>query len=187
MPGEINCSFTKSLIPLVEREAGEAAVAALLRAAGYSREYLIADHNWLPLPLADALSREAMVLLGETDEEQWGRRWGEYHMDWKPSHDERSYLGSYTMGLGSPRAIFGRYTAVEAATRRSHGATVVEFSRTRATIHEKPLDGSYTPRWLCSHSRTMIERFPTNWGLPRAVVSESQCAAAGAPYCVWHL
>ena len=104
MPGEINCSYTKSLIPLVEREVGEAGVAALLRTAGYSREYLTADHNWLPLPLADAVSHQAMTLLGETDEEHWGRRWGEYHMEWKPSHDERSYLGGYTMGLGSPRA-----------------------------------------------------------------------------------
>ena len=86
MPGEINCSYTKSLIPLVEREVGEAGVAALLRTAGYSREYLTADHNWLPLPLADAVSHQAMTLLGETDEEHWGRRWGEYHMEWKPSH-----------------------------------------------------------------------------------------------------
>jgi signal transduction histidine kinase len=35
--------------------------------------------------------------------------------------------------------------------------------------------------------RAMTERFPTNWGLPRAVVTESQCAADGAPACVWHL
>ena len=187
MPGDLNCIYTKSLIPLVEREVGEAGVAALLRTAGHSREYLTADHNWLPLPVVDALSRLAMSMLGETDEDAWGRRWGEYHMDWKPSHDERSYLGSYTMGLGSPRAIFARYAAVEAATRRSHVGAVVELGRTRATIHETPVDGAYTPRWLCSHSRTMIERFPTNWGLPRAVISESQCASAGAPYCVWHL
>ena len=40
MPGEIKCSLTKSLIPLVEREVGEAGVTALLRTAGYSREYL---------------------------------------------------------------------------------------------------------------------------------------------------
>ena len=56
MPGELNCIYTKSLIPLVEREVGEAGVAALLRVAGHSREYLIADHNWLPLPVVDALA-----------------------------------------------------------------------------------------------------------------------------------
>ena len=108
MPGEVNCIYTKSLIPLIEREVGEAGVARLLQAAGHTREYLTADHNWLPLALVDSLSHLAMTMVGETDEVRWGRRWGEHHMDWKPSHDERSYLGGYTMGLGSPRAIFGR-------------------------------------------------------------------------------
>jgi signal transduction histidine kinase len=187
MPGEINCIYTKSLIPLVEREVGEEGVAALLLAAGHSREYLTADHNWLPLPLVDSLSRLAMRLVGETDEERWGRRWGEYHMDWKPSHEERSYMGGYTMGLGSPRAIFARIGVIEMANNRSHVLEVVEMGRARALIRVTPVPGCHAPRWLCSHARTMIERFPTNWGLPRAVVTESQCAATGAPACVWHL
>jgi signal transduction histidine kinase len=187
MPGEINCSYTKSLIPLVEREAGEAGVAALLRTAGYSREYLIADHNWLPLPLADALSHVAMTLLGETDEEQWGRRWGEYHMDWKPSHDERSYLGSYTMGVGSPRAIYARTSTIAHAINRAWTCELLAMHRSRATVRLTPRAGFHTPRWFCAHVRTMLERFPTNWGLPRATLIESQCAATGAAACVWHL
>ena len=187
MPGEINCSYTKSLIPLVEREVGEAGVAALLRTAGYSREYLMADHNWLPLPLADALSRLGMTLLGETDEDRWGRRWGEYHMDWKPSHDERSYLGSYTMGLGSPRAIYARAATIAGAVNRAWTCELVAMHRARAIIRLTPRAGLGTPRWLCSHTRAMFERFPTNWGLPRATLIESQCAASGAPACVWNL
>ena len=47
MPGEQNCIFLKSLIPLVEQEAGPAGVEALVRAAGRPREWLIADHNWV--------------------------------------------------------------------------------------------------------------------------------------------
>jgi signal transduction histidine kinase len=187
MPGEINCIYTKSLIPLVEREVGEEGVAALLRAAGHSREYLTADHNWLPLPLADSLARLAMRLVGETDEERWGRRWGEYHMDWKPSHDERSYMGGYTMGLGSPRSVFERLPVIEAAMNRAAVFELVEMRRARAIVRATPAAGCHMPRWLCSFRRTQIERFPTNWGLPRAVVTESQCAAAGAPACVLHL
>jgi signal transduction histidine kinase len=187
MPGEVNCIYTKSLIPLIEREVGEAGVARLLQAAGHTREYLTADHNWLPLALVDSLSHLAMTMLGETDEVRWGRRWGEHHMDWKPSHDERSYLGGYTMGLGSPRAIFGRLPAVEAATNRGVVVETLAMGRTRATVRVTPAPGVSMPRWMCSHKRTMLERFPTNWGLPRAVVIESQCAADGAPACVWHL
>jgi hypothetical protein len=112
MPGEVNCLFTKVLIPFVEKDVGEAGVKAILQSAGHSREYLTADHNWIPLPLADSLAHLAMELTDETDEERWGRRFGNYLMEWKPSHDERSYIGSYTMGLGSPRAIFSRAPAL---------------------------------------------------------------------------
>ena len=49
MPGDVNCIFTKGLIPFVEKEVGPEGVSALCRTAGRSREYLMADHNWLPL------------------------------------------------------------------------------------------------------------------------------------------
>ena len=53
MPGDMNCIFTKVLIPFVEAEVGDTGVATILREAGHTRDYLIADHNWLPLALAD--------------------------------------------------------------------------------------------------------------------------------------
>ncbi len=61
MPGEINCLFTKGLIPFVEKEAGAAGVAALCRAAGRPRDYLMADHNWLTLPVANEVVRVCMA------------------------------------------------------------------------------------------------------------------------------
>ena len=120
-----------------------------------------------------------MTLLGETDEEHWGRRWGEYHMEWKPSHDERSYLGGYTMGLGSPRAIYARAATIARAVNRAWTCELVSMHRARAIIRLTPRPGLRTPRWFCSHARTMFERFPTNWGLPGATLIESQCAATG--------
>ena len=55
----------------------------------------------------NAISRNR-ELMGATDMDTWTRRWADYHMDWKPSHDERSYIGAYVVGLGSPRAVFER-------------------------------------------------------------------------------
>ena len=52
MPGEVNCIVTKILIPYLERNVGPEAVAEVCRAAGRSREYLMADHNWISLDLA---------------------------------------------------------------------------------------------------------------------------------------
>lgn len=187
MSGEVNCLFTKVLIPFVEKDVGEAGVKAILQAAGRSREYLTADHNWIPLPLADSLAHLAMELTHEIDEERWGRRFGNYLMEWKPSHEERSYIGSYTMGLGSPRAIFSRAPALYRQIVRYATFDLVEMHRARAVLRITPAPGCYIPKWACTQNQVGFERYPTNWGLPRAVIHESQCAARGADSCLWDL
>jgi two-component system, NtrC family, sensor kinase len=187
MPGEQNCIFLKSLIPLVEREVGPAGVDAIVRTAGKPREWLIADHNWVSLSLANELVRLAMELMGATDVEVWARRWGEYHMDWKPTHEERSYQGAYTMGLGSPRAIYERMASIDDASWRYSKTELVELRRRRAVIRVAPLAGFDMPRWSCIHRRVSLERYPTNWGLPRAIVTEQCCAAKGDDACVWEV
>src|SRR5262249_38428214 len=156
-PGEHNCIFLKSLIPLVEQEVGPAGVEALVRTAGRSREWLIADHNWVPHALAKELVRLAMELMGATDVEGWARRWGEYHMDWKPAHEERSYQGAYTMGLGSPRAIYERVVSLDDACYRYSKTELVELRRRRAVFRVTPLAGLDIPRWSCIQRRVNLE------------------------------
>jgi len=187
MSGEQNCISLKSLIPLVEQAVGPAGVDAIVRAAGKPRDWLIADHNWVSHALMKELARLAMELMGATDEEAWARRWGEHHMDWKPSHEERSYMGAYTMGLGSPRAVYARYPAIYDATYRWCACEVVAMQRRRAVWRVTPLPGFDMPRWSCVFQRVTVARFPTNWGLPRARVTEHACAARGDAACVWEL
>jgi hypothetical protein len=103
MPGEVNCIFTKGLIPFVEKEVGAEGGAAICRVAGRPRDYLMADHNWIPLSVANDIVRVAQELMNEPDEARWARRFGESFMDWKP-REERSYLGTYSMGNGHPPA-----------------------------------------------------------------------------------
>src|SRR5260370_18150189 len=145
MPGEINCIFTKGLIPFVEKEVGPAGVAELCRAAGRSRDYLVADHNWLPLPLANELVRVAMELSGDTDVERWARRLAEDHMDWKPSREHRHYLGTYTMGTGSPQELFERSTKIVATYARFFRFEA-QVKRRRATFRSIPMPGHTMPR-----------------------------------------
>ncbi|HEU5322705.1 MAG TPA: ATP-binding protein [Methylomirabilota bacterium] len=184
MPGDINCIVTKVLVPFVEREAGPPGVEAIVRAAGRSREYLVADHNWIPLGLADQLVRLAMALTGEADEERFGRRFWEYAMDWKPSREERSYLGTYSMGIGDPRTLYQRQELFQRQTQRWATFEVLEVGRTRARFRRTPLPGYPVHRWTCLIVVVTFERFPTNWGLPRAEVVERQCAARGDPACL---
>src|SRR5262249_56331375 len=106
MPGDVNCIFTKVLIPFVEKEVGPEGVAEILRTAGRSRDYLVADHNWLPLSVATDLVHLAMQLMGETDEERWTRRYTEFLMEWRPSRTDRHYLGTHPVRLRRPRRPF---------------------------------------------------------------------------------
>jgi signal transduction histidine kinase len=184
VPGEINCLFTKGLIPFVEKEVGPEGVAALCRAAGRPREYLMADHNWLPLALANELVRVAMELTGDTDEDRWARRFADDMMDWKPSREYRHYLGTYSMGTGDPRELYARYATMEAAVARFCRSDETRLGRNRMAFRRTSVDGHTIPRWYCVWENVKWERYPTNWGLPRAVVTERQCAAHGAASCL---
>jgi signal transduction histidine kinase len=184
VPGEINCLFTKGLVPFVEKEVGPEGVAALCRTAGRSREYLMADHNWLPLTLANELVRVAMELTGDTDEDRWARRFADDMMDWKPSREYRHYLGTYSMGMGDPRELYSRNTTMHAAVARFCRLENIRIRSNETTFRRTPIDGHAMPRWYCVWENVKWERYPTNWGLPRAVLTERQCAARGADSCV---
>ena len=186
MDPRVNCIFTKVLIPFVEREAGPEGVAAVLRTAGRSREYLVADHNWLPLPVVNELVRLSMTLIGEPDEEKWARRYAEYLMEWRPSRTDRHYLGTYAMALSEPRRYYARwhvlYETIFPGIIRPEPP--IEFGRTHARMRWTPEPGVVMPRWLCTWIRTSYFHAPTVWGLPPAKVTDVQCAARGAPHCI---
>jgi signal transduction histidine kinase len=181
--GEVNCILTKVLIPFVEREVGPEAGDAICRAAGRPREWLMADHNWIPLSLANELMRLGQELMGEPDEERWVRRYWDYGMDWKP-REERSYLGTYTMGIGDPHTLYARQDVFHRQVHRYAKLDLVEIGRTRAVFRRAPLPGYAMPRWSCEWLKVTFERYPTNWDLPRARINETQCAVDGADACV---
>ena len=184
MPGEINCLFTKGLIPFVEKEAGPEAVARLCRVAGRERDYLMADHNWLPLPVANELVRVAMSLTGDVDEEAWVARAAADMMAWKPSREYRHYLGTYTMGMGTPRDVYAANVRATAAISRFSTLEIVRSRRSSIIYRRAPIAGYAIPRWFCVWENEKWKWYPTNWGLPAATIVEHQCAARGADACV---
>src|SRR6185503_9825187 len=186
MPGEVNCIFTKGLIPFVEKEVGAEGAAAICRVAGRSRDYLRADHNWIPLSVANEIVRVAQGLLNEPDEERWARRFGESFMDWKP-REEWSYLRTYSIGIGHPHAAYERMTTIYLSQSRFYEIEALEIGRRRARFQWTPLPGYRMPLWVCTWLRVQNERFPTNWGLPRARITESTCAARGDDACRWEI
>ena len=183
MPGEVNCIFTKVLIPYLERHVGREAVAEICRVAGRSREYLMADHNWLPLELTDELMRVGRTLMGAPDADRWARGLSEFSMDWKP-REERSYLGTYSMGTGAPRGMYEKYPLFYRQMLRFSAPRLEQLGRRSARFRFTPRPGARMPVWACRWAQTNLARFPTNWGLPRARVIERRCAADGADSCL---
>jgi two-component system NtrC family sensor kinase len=146
----------------------------------------MADHNWIPLSVANEIVRVAQELMNEPDEERWARRFGESFMDWKP-REERSYLGTYSMGIGHPRAAYERMSTIYHSQSRFYEIEALEVGRRRARYKWTPLPGYRMPLWVCTWLRVQNERFPTNWGLPRARITESTCAARGDDACRWEV
>ena len=184
MPGEINCLFTKGLIPFVEKEAGPEAVARLCRVVGRERDYLMADHNWLPLPVASEMVRVAMSLTGDVDEDAWVARATADMMAWKPSREYRHYLGTYTMGMGTPRDVYAANVRASAAISRFSTLEIVRSRRSSIVYRRASLAGYAIPRWFCVWENEKWRWYPRNWGLPAATIVEHQCASRGADACV---
>jgi signal transduction histidine kinase len=184
VPGEINCLFTKGLIPFVEKEAGPEAVARLCRVVGRERDYLMADHNWLPLPVASEMVRVAMSLTGDVDEDAWVERATADMMAWKPSREYRHYLGTYTMGMGTPRDVYAANVRASAAISRFSTLEIVRSRRSSIVYRRAPIAGYAIPRWFCVWENEKWRWYPKNWGLPAATIVEHQCAARGADACV---
>jgi signal transduction histidine kinase len=147
----------------------------------------MADHNWIPAAVADQLVKLGQELMHEPDEERWARRYGESFMDWKP-REERSYLGTYSMGIGNPRAAYERAATIYGHQSRGlYRLDILEVGRHHAVYHWTPLPGQAITVWRCTWAKVQCERFPTNWGLPRARIVESSCAARGADACRWDI
>jgi signal transduction histidine kinase len=184
MPAEINCLFTKGLLPYVEREVGPEGVARLLQLSGRSRDYLMAEYNWIPFSVGAEMVRVCQEMMREPDEERWARRFANDFMDWKPSREERGWAGAYTMSLGSPRAV---YAAIQTGPIMDRWGVMenLTLGRRGGLFRLTPAPGLSLPRWICTWTRVCYERYPTNWKLPRARVIERACAARGDAHCLW--
>ena len=156
-PGEVNCIFTKTLIPFLERRVGPHAVEAVCRTAGRSRDHLMADHNWIPLEVADDLMRLGRELTGDADEERWTLALSEFATDWE-SREERSYLGTYALGIGAPRGISAKFELIYSQMLRCAVPRLEDIGGGRARLRFTPRPGTRMPLWACRWIRTMLAR-----------------------------
>ena len=168
MPGEVNCIFTKVLIPFVEREVGPQAAAAICHAAG--RLARLADGR-PQLDLARARER-AHAARPRADGRDGRRRVDPPLLGFRhgleaargalvPRHLHDGHRRSPDASTAGRTSSIG--SCIDGSTSRS-----LEIGRTRARFRRTPLPGYSMPRWACMWMKVTLERYPTNWQLPRA-------------------
>ncbi len=89
--------------------------------------------------------------------------------------------------MGSPRTIYERSRTLHEHIGHALRVDFLHVGRRHATVRWVPAPGVRIPRWFCVWHRTIFERYPTNWGLPRAGIVERACAARGAGACEWQV
>jgi diguanylate cyclase (GGDEF)-like protein len=174
--------MTSVLLRLVRAGGGEEAVAAVLAEAGWTRgaEALETTENWISFDEAVAMLEAAVEVTGDP---VLARRTGEEAVRQHAGSPAATVLRS----LGSPEAILAAIATTASKFTTVTTMEAVESAPGRAVIHSKPRPGFTRHPLLCDWAKGLLSQPTMLFGLPRARVVESECAAHGAPACVYEV
>ena len=172
--------MTAVLIRRTRTSGGEAAVVELLRRAGSRRSaaYLEDATNWISHDEAVALLDASIAMTGDP---ALPRRVGEEAVRQHAGTPVATLLRS----LGSPEEVYRQIT--QTATKFSTISVLepVGCARGRATIRAVARPGFARHPHLCDWAKGLLSQPTVLFGLPAAVVEESECQARGDRQCLY--
>ena len=181
VPGEVNCIFTKGLIPFVEKEVGPEGVAAICRVAGRSRDYLMADHNWIPFAVADEM---VQGLPGADERARRGALGAALRRVLHGLEAARGALLPRHLLHGdrqpARRPTSGSATIYGQQNRGSTGSTSLEVGRRRARYRWTPLPGHRMPALDLHLAQGAVRALPDQLGSAPGPRSSRARARPGA-------
>jgi diguanylate cyclase (GGDEF)-like protein len=168
------------LLSHVRTVSGEDAVGELLRRAGSTRTaaYLEDVGNWIAYEEAAALFEAGAELTGDP---QIGRHVGEQTLRQHAGTPVATVLRS----LGSPEAVLKQVSVTVTKFSTVTAMDAVEVAPGRAVVRAFARPGFTRDRHLCDWTSGMLSQPTSLFGLPSAVVEESQCQVDGAPHCLY--
>jgi diguanylate cyclase (GGDEF)-like protein len=176
------CSMSAVLIAEVRDWGGPDAVAELLRRAGVERgiDYLTDLSNWISYGEAVRLWRAGVEV---THNPNFPRQVGHRAAERLASSSVATMLRS----LGSPAALYQQI-----ATSASKFSTVVrmeavEVGEYTAVLTAEPVAGFSRSPDHCAWTTGLLAAGPILYGLDYATVEHLECAACGAPKCVYRI
>jgi diguanylate cyclase (GGDEF)-like protein len=176
----ICCSMTNVIVSLVRGTHGDAGVAELLAEAASTRTpaYLEDLNNWVSLD-------EACALLGAgvhvTNDPSFARGTGEAML----RQHAGTQIATLLRSLGSVEAVL---TAVTQTAPRFSTATdmeAVEVGPGRAIVRAVAREGFTRRRLHCDWTTGILASAPMLFGMPPAIVHESECQARGDAQCLY--
>src|SRR4051794_30202688 len=175
--GQISCSMASTLVRHVRTQAGDDAVAEILRRSGveHSAAYLDDPSNWIWQNEAiDLLVASAEVL----DDPEIGLHVGEQTVRQHAGTPVATMLRS----LGSPEAVYEQLTV---AVSKFSTTTDLhpEVEPGRATVSARSRNGLSRPPLMCDWTKGLLSQPPALFGAPPAHVEESLCQARGDDCC----
>ncbi len=179
---QLCCTMTSVLLRLVRGSGGDAAVAALLETAGAKHDapHLENIDNWISLDEACALLKAGAL---ETGDSKFARRVGESTLHQHAGTQAATLLRS----LGSVEAILQVVAQSAAKVSTVSEMEAVEVRPGHAVIRAMARGGITRRPVHCEWTAGLLSGTPILFGLPLALVEETECQARGDAHCSYTL
>src|SRR3954451_17536898 len=178
--GQIACSMAGTLVRHVRATLGDDAVTALLERSGvaYTPQYLDDVTNWIWHEEANRLIEAAVEITGD---EHIARRVGEQMV----RQHAGTAVATLFRSLGSPQAVFEQLALAATKFSTVTEMTPLEVSPGRAVVRSQARPGFQRTQHLCDWSKGILSQPPVLFGLPSALVEETNCQARGDDHCLY--
>ena len=179
---ETSGATTGLLLSFVRQQAGDDAVAEVLRRAGVRQTAaeLELSSNWTSYATRIRLFTAATEVLG--DEQTMFRVGREaLGLGLTPA------LVLLIRAMGSPRQVYRQLPRAVAKFSTTSTMRVLESGATHATLSYRLHEGYRHSRLDCEYAQGLIGMVPTIFGLPPAELVHTQCESDGHPVCTYHL
>jgi diguanylate cyclase (GGDEF)-like protein len=177
---QLACSMTNVLLRRVRDAGGEAMVAALLERSGakHPASYLENVDNWVSLDEASSLLEMGAL---ETRDPKFARRVGESTLRQHAGTQVATVLRS----LGSLEKVLEIVAQTTPKVSTVTQLDALEVRPGRAVIRAVARNGFTRRLSHCEWTAGMLAGTPILFGLPLAVVEETECQARGDAQCLY--
>jgi diguanylate cyclase (GGDEF)-like protein len=176
------CTLSSVLVRRVRRLCGENGLTQLLKSSGCERSVAYLDDltNWISYDEAMALFAAAIEVTGD---EQIARQIGEETL----AQHAGTPVATLMRSLGSPEEIYRQITQAGSKFTTVSKLDAVEVAPGRAVIREQVLPGFERMKPHCDWAKGLLSQPTILFGLPPAIVTESECQVEGADACVYEI